>query len=649
MVSRFVAGACFAALVCAVAFASSARADPLGFELNTGTGGVCQEGTCPATALGFGDSATLPVSILTTATNGDTDTYQISGTIEASNVSGPSNSENLTITYEGQLVGGVLRPILSAGTDQIDLVAYSDFLASSDTVPLARTISGTFGPLDNAGILNATTAAVTVNPGFAQAVSFGPFVAAGTQVFTPSGSVVPLPTPFSQTQSFVGEPNGVGELNQSVDYSTVFGADSYPGAFITFNSTQVATSPTPPPPAPPPPPPASPPPASPPPEPTPPPMPLFSEAVKEDASTLSSLATKASYLFSVANTIISPFSLFNPAYLIPTTATIATFVIGSSSHPATVTSNVTAANALFTIQTIFFSDLAEGNTLGAGLGILSLAFDGIGILANVVSGDPPDPNFLTVATLTPPVFNTSTITDPTVLILIRITQDLDAYEAAVALAVTASERYQGAVLAGNKDAAALQYEAFQTEQGIIEQTAAIASADLDMLPGLLSVAGLPVNADMDQAVDGFFMQLQQEISQNGLPNDLIALLNEALFSMLGVTPDDAVIALEEFNPSAFTDIADLPGELLAVGDEVDFNEAAVSEPSTLLLFSTGLLCCVIVVAYRRRHLILYGTIRGSNETASLEYGVEYSIHGNLCAVGGDRSDNIAKTAGESRL
>ncbi len=100
--------ACFVFFV----FAVSLQASSIGVAVN----GTCEEGSCPATALAFNSTDTLPMNFTTTLSDGDT--YLIDGSFETvnnSNGSGFSNTKLFQVTYEGNTTGG------ASGADSVNV------------------------------------------------------------------------------------------------------------------------------------------------------------------------------------------------------------------------------------------------------------------------------------------------------------------------------------------------------------------------------------------------------------------------------------------------------------------------------------------------------------------------------------------------
>jgi hypothetical protein len=221
MVSRLVAGASFAALVCAGLFAqaSSARADPIGFALD----GTCEAGTCPATPLAIGSSATLPVSVITTLPDGDV--FAISSDpsfpLQSSNTGTIGYVSPFSIEYLGDGHGG---------TSQADALTADVYRSWATT---------SAGPV----IFNTNHSAI-----FSSTIGSGSMVSA---VDTSNGSTlanygtVSSPGPFSETRSYAVAPSA-GALPLDFTFSSTFASGSLPGSYITWNGASAPPPPLPP-------------------------------------------------------------------------------------------------------------------------------------------------------------------------------------------------------------------------------------------------------------------------------------------------------------------------------------------------------------------------------------------------------------------
>lgn len=215
---RLIPGLCVVAFAWAFVQASDAQADPIttiGFALD----GTCVAGACPADPMAVGGSTSLPVSYLDTLPDGDT--YQVSGTITSANPNGANFSagEPFSIQYVGDFVNGVLT---DAPAIQADTLTADIYHAWQSKVTSVSALVGTRATL--AGTASGSSAKETLN------------VAGVTTTFGPYSQTVP-----EQLKSYSAQvSNPVVEDNT---YTSVFGAGSPAGAFISYHGAAAPASP----------------------------------------------------------------------------------------------------------------------------------------------------------------------------------------------------------------------------------------------------------------------------------------------------------------------------------------------------------------------------------------------------------------------
>jgi hypothetical protein len=156
------------------------------------------------------------------------------------------------------------------------------------------------------------------------------------------------------------------------------------------------------------------------------------------------------------------------------------------------------------------------------------------------------------------------------------------------------DRYTSAYQAGDSRSALLQYEAILYYLGLYKREATNNRGLLDKFKQEITIAGFQDGTDDPAALATF----EQELTTNGLPNDLIAVLTGAGFSYADVGSINkalTVVQPDELVGSPFAALTGI-GAALRVSDP---GGTEVPEPDGRLLFCTALLALLSVRARRR--------------------------------------------------
>jgi hypothetical protein len=195
------------------ALAIALNADSIGVAAD----GTCGAGSCPAVALPFNSSATLPVDFFVTLANGDT--YLIDGSFSSSNGTNGGTftaSHLFQITYEGNATGGV------SAADTVTVDAFFSFEASVSTTTAERDVIGAFSPTIAAS--SSASSCLNVVLGCA-----GPFDAPGS---------------FDQSTSAFTLVSSGGAFEWDPSYTNNFGAGSAVGSYIVWGQTTALPPPS---------------------------------------------------------------------------------------------------------------------------------------------------------------------------------------------------------------------------------------------------------------------------------------------------------------------------------------------------------------------------------------------------------------------
>ncbi len=202
-------GVCFLFFGLTVALSASS----IGVTVN----GTCEVGSCPAVALAFNTTETLPVDFTVTLLNGDT--YLIDGSFVTSNNSDGStlsNTKLFQVTYEGNGAGGV------SAADSINVEEDTSFQTTLGTLTFNHALFGAFGPT----IASSSSASSCVNGAVG---CLGPVTPPGT---------------FNMTNTF-SLSSSAGAVVYDPTWTSTFGAGSPVGSYVVWGQTAALPAPAP--------------------------------------------------------------------------------------------------------------------------------------------------------------------------------------------------------------------------------------------------------------------------------------------------------------------------------------------------------------------------------------------------------------------
>ena len=204
----------FVSLACLFVLAATLEASYIGVAVN----GTCEAGSCPPQEFPF--STTDVLSVDSTLTLPDGDTYLIDGSFTASNNGNGdsvSNSYLFQVTYEGSVTGG------TSAADTVAVEAEFAFHTTLGTGNFHENLVGAFAP----AIAGSSSASSCVN-GVLDCI--GPV--------SPPGSFDLPGVDFTLTSA-------AGAFTMDLGFTSSFGAGSPVGSYIVYGQTTALPPPTP--------------------------------------------------------------------------------------------------------------------------------------------------------------------------------------------------------------------------------------------------------------------------------------------------------------------------------------------------------------------------------------------------------------------